>query len=67
MNLKKTTKAAIEKYGEELCIRAVMLNERDGEGASTIACYLGLPGVKQADAAINAGRELATVRGVKVR
>jgi DNA-binding SARP family transcriptional activator len=65
--MKRSTKAAIAKYGEEVCLQAVRYNEADGEGASTIACYLGLSGVKQADSAINAGRELAEIRGIKIR
>lgn len=49
---------AVEKYGMQVCIKAHELNSKDGEGASTIGIYLGLT-TRQADAAINAGRELS--------
>jgi hypothetical protein len=64
MNLKTTTKAAIAKYGLSNCVEAAHLCDVEGEGASTIAQYLGLKGAngsigtRQADAAINAGREI---------
>lgn len=51
------TQRAIAKYTEAKCLRAYRLNI-DGEGASTIGIYLGLT-TNQADAAINAGREIA--------
>ena len=52
------TKMAVEKYGIQVCIKAHDLNSKDGEGASTIGIYLGLT-TRQADAAIDAGRELS--------
>lgn len=58
--LSRNTIAALAKYGEPTCREAFKRNTVDGEGASTIA--LTMPGVKttqQADAAINAGAELA--------
>ncbi len=61
MNTSKTTNAAIKKYGIDNCKRAYVLNTA-GEGPSTIAQYVGLSGVAAANAAINAGRELANVQ-----
>jgi hypothetical protein len=57
-----TTKNAIQKYGIETCKEAYRMNEEDGEGASTIAhSFATLKGNTRAgDAAINAGREMAT-------
>ena len=55
MNAK--TKRAINKYTEKVCRQAFLLHNRDGEGASTVGIYLGLK-TNQANAAINAGREL---------
>lgn len=56
-NLTKKAKAAIAKYGMEKCQRAYAQHE-SGNGANTIGFYLKLT-TNQADAAINAGRELA--------
>jgi hypothetical protein len=50
------TEMAIARYGLNTCYEAYKMNE-EGEGASTIGIYLGLT-TRQADAAINAGREL---------
>jgi hypothetical protein len=58
MSMKKTTKAAILKYGFSRCIEAASLCDRDGEGASTVATYLGLKTANQSGAAINAGRDI---------
>jgi len=64
VKMKKSTKAAIEKYGLSVCVEAARLCDFEGEGASTISYYLGLKatnnsaGTRQADAAINAGREV---------
>ena len=55
--MKKATKAAIERHGLAVCVEAVQLCDVEGEGASTVATYLGLKGTRTADAAINAGRE----------
>lgn len=55
------TLRAIRKYGEKTCLEAYRLCEIGGNGASTVGCYLGLT-TRQADAAINAGRELVTGR-----
>lgn len=64
VKMKKSTKAAIEKYGLAVCVEAARLCDVEGEGASTVAQCLGLRGAngsigtRQADAAINAGREV---------
>jgi hypothetical protein len=58
MKLNLKTKRAIQRYGMQVCIKAHELNCKDGEGASTIGIYLGLT-TRQADAAIDAGRELS--------
>lgn len=49
---------AVKKYGKEKCLKAYEIHEKQGAGASTVGFYLGLT-TNQADAAINAGRELA--------
>lgn len=59
------TRKAIEKYGFDACVKAYIMN-LDGEGASTIA-FTGPVTIKttrQADAAINAGREIAKENAV---
>ena len=57
MKTSKKTKKAIEKYGINTCREAYKLS-LEGNGASSIGIDLGLT-TNQADAAINAGRELA--------
>ena len=54
----RNTKRALKAYTQQICERAYQLHHVDGEGASTVGIYLGLT-TNQADAAINAGRELA--------
>jgi hypothetical protein len=49
--------AAVAAHGEALALRALAMNEGDGEGPSTIATYLSVP-FRTADALINAGRKL---------
>jgi hypothetical protein len=58
--MKATTKRAIKKYGIDICIEAYNLHIQ-GNGASTVAHSIrSLKGnTNVADAAINAGRELA--------
>ena len=56
-NLTTNTCRAIAKYGIDTCLKAAHENIRHGEGARTIGIYLGLT-TNQANAAINAGREL---------
>ena len=56
----KATKAAISRYSYAVCIEAFRSHDRDGEGAATIALGLGLT-TRQADAAINAGREIQNI------
>jgi hypothetical protein len=55
--LSQNAKRAINNYTEEVCLKALRMNEVDGEGAYTTGLYLGLT-TNQADAAINAGREI---------
>lgn len=57
--LSPRARRAIQKYGFTACETAYAYSER-GEGPSTIAAYMGLSGVAAANAAIDAGRELAT-------
>ena len=52
---------AVKKYGLETCINAFRMNEA-GEGASTIGGELDLT-TRQADSAIDAGREYVTFTG----
>ncbi len=56
--MNKSTKAAIAKYTEPTCVKAFEMHDTQGMGANTIGFYLKLT-TQQADAAINAGRELA--------
>lgn len=51
---------AMNKYGADVCKHAYELNSIYGEGPSTIAQYLGFGNVNAANAAINAGREMAS-------
>ena len=52
------TRRAIKNYGKNACVEALRRAEELGEGANTIGFMLNLT-TNQADAAINAGRELA--------
>lgn len=61
MALSKKTETAVAKYGRETCVKAARLHA-EGNGASTIGVYLDLK-TNQADAAINAGEELAKAAG----
>ena len=54
----KTTKNAIAKYSKEICVEAFKLHKQYGEGANTVGFYLKMT-TRQADAAINAGREIS--------
>jgi hypothetical protein len=57
----KATSAALRRYGRYACLRALWLHEHDGYGARSIAQQFSLAGIRttqQADAAINAGREI---------
>lgn len=56
----KNSARTIKKHGLAICLRALALNETDGEGCHTIAIYLGIHW-KTADALINAGREHAAL------
>lgn len=64
--MKTSTKRTIEKYGADCCRLAYKLNSKDGEGPSNIGFCLGLT-TMQANAAINAGRELANTEPAKGR
>src|SRR5262245_52898619 len=54
--LRRKAAKAVAQYGREVCIRAYLMHLQ-GEGAATVGIYLGLT-TRQADAAIDAGREL---------
>jgi hypothetical protein len=62
MKYSPSTKRAIAKYGIEICIAAYNQHTNDGEGANTVAhSYSILKGnTRMGDAAINAGREIAS-------
>ncbi len=53
------TLRAIAKYSRRVCLEAFKLHQVEGNGASTVGIYLGLT-TRQADAAINAGRDITT-------
>jgi hypothetical protein len=60
------TERAIKRYTLEGCVKAFILNSKRGEGPSTIAFEYTIPNVtttQAADAAINAGREIAFPKG----
>lgn len=59
MTISRNTKTAVSKYGLIRCLKALYENEVVGNGARTIAVDLGFASTGAADAAINAGRELA--------
>jgi hypothetical protein len=60
------TQRAIKAYGAETCRKAFRMHDTDGEGGSTVGFYLGLK-TRQADAAIDAGREIADAEKLTVR
>lgn len=63
--LSRKAKAAIAKYGAEACRMAYRIHTERGEGAASIALAYPVPNVhttRQADSAIDAGRELAEGR-----
>jgi len=59
--LSTTARRAIKAYGIDACHKAFEMNDREGYGASSIANSgpKTIRTTRQADAAINAGRELA--------
>ena len=65
MRYTPNTQRAIKAYGFYKCVDAFRKHDRDGEGASTVGFYLGLK-TNQADAAINAGREIVGVSALTV-
>lgn len=60
------TQRAIKTYGYDACVKAFRMHDRDGEGGSTVGFYLGLK-TRQADAAIDAGREIAEAATMRLR
>ena len=54
------TRKAVAKYGFDACLKAYLMS-REGEGANTIShtCAPTIRTTNQADAAINAGREIS--------
>lgn len=74
MELSSKTRSAIAKYGADVCLAAFRLSSEGGEGPSTIVSIIErskdigkaeLKTVAQADAAINAGRELKDYQAQK--
>jgi len=65
--LNKATLRAKKNYGIVTCLRAYKANEQ-GNGAATIAIEIMGKGftTRQADAAINAGREIAKEFGISL-
>lgn len=63
--MKSTTKAAIKKYTEEVCIECYDVYAKNSMGAKSIGEQFNLT-TRQADAAINAGRELSTNKGIQL-
>jgi hypothetical protein len=56
----KNTQTAIAKYSAAVCLRAFEMHAKEGYGARSISLELrGLNSAAQANAAINAGRELS--------
>ncbi len=56
--LSRNALRAVAAYGSRKCLDALRMHEVEGEGACTVGIYLDLT-TRQADAAINAGRELS--------
>jgi hypothetical protein len=66
--MKYSTKAqrAIKNYGYDICREAFRMHDVEGEGGCTIGIYLNLK-TRQADAAIDAGREIEASMRLTVR
>jgi len=64
MILSNNAKRAIKKYGEARCLEAYLEHKVDGNGANTIGFGMGMT-TRQADAAINAGRELHEIKSAQ--
>lgn len=62
MKTTTSTKRAIKKYGIEICNAAYEQHTNESEGASTISWSFAIlkGNTRAGDAAINAGRELAS-------
>jgi hypothetical protein len=67
--LTRATKQAIQAYGIEACRKAFDMHDRLGYGASGVSheCAATIRTTRQADAAINAGRELASIEAVTAK
>lgn len=63
--MKRTTKAAIKKYTEKVCIECYNIYAKNSMGAKSIGEQFNLT-TNQADAAINAGRELSTMKTIQL-
>lgn len=61
-SLSRRAASAVAKYGSDRCLDAYRTH-RTGDGARTIAFEHNFPGTAAADAAIDAGRELAALGG----
>ena len=61
----KKTNRAIAKYTESACVKAFHMNNSIGEGAHSISLIgpVTIKTTRQADAAINAGREILVKSG----
>ena len=64
--MKASTKRMIKKYGEELCFKAVFMNEITGNGTSGISWDLNVR-FNTAEALISAGRDIAKSRNLNIR
>ena len=63
--MKSTTKAAIKKYTEKVCIECYNIYAKNSMGAKSIGEKFNLT-TNQADAAINAGRELSIMKTIQL-
>jgi hypothetical protein len=63
--MRNTTKAAIKKYTEQVCVECFNLYNENSMGAKSIGEKFNLT-TRQADAAISAGRELITMKSLKL-
>lgn len=63
----KRTQAAIAKYGQAACVRAAKMCDEQGMGARSVSIEgpSSIKTTQQADAAINAGREILKLTGYK--
>jgi len=66
MTYSTSTQRAIKAYGIKICMEAFRMHDANGEGGSTVGFYLGLT-TRQADAAINAGREIQAACALRIQ